>query len=91
MDNRPRPHRRARESAGAGVAMSANWTGPHESDLAADGVSLRGPVPPERWPYCLPGEHQTCCLLHRMYDPGRVSGFYCDCDASATDDDGTST
>lgn len=51
------------------------WTGPLESDLAPDGVTLLAPVPPERWPFCWPCEHESCCTLHR-------GGLFCDCDAS---------
>ena len=63
------------------------WTGPLDDDLKSDGVSLRGPVPPARWPYCLPEEHQRCCRLHAMHDANRRGGLYCDCAASADDDD----
>lgn len=65
-----------------------NWTGPGESDLNPDGVSLRGPVPPERWPFCVPSEHDRGCRLHRMFDQNRTGGLYCDCGASCADDDG---
>ena len=51
------------------------WTGPRETDLAADGVTLLRPVPPERWPFGEPDAHQDCCSLHA----GRL---YCDCEAS---------
>lgn len=56
------------------------WTGPRESDLKPDGT-LRHPVPPERWPFCRPEEHDRGCKLHS-------GGLYCDCGASAADDDG---
>ncbi len=62
------------------------WIGPLEGDLKPNGVSLRGPVPPERWPYGLPSAHEDCCSLHGMADPGRIGGLYCDCAASAADD-----
>lgn len=55
-----------------------NWTGPLETDLSTDGYSLLAPVPPERWPYALPSEHDEYCLLHS-------GGLYCDCCASAGD------
>lgn len=58
-----------------------NWVGPRESDLRADGVTLRHVVPPERWSFCLPDSHDRYCKLHS-------GGLYCDCGASATDDDG---
>lgn len=66
----------------AHVTWPAPWTGPREDDLKADGVSLRGPVPPERWPYGPPAAHESCCLLHRMGDASRQGGLYCDCAAS---------
>jgi hypothetical protein len=56
------------------------WTGPLESDLAPDGVSLRHTVPPERWPYGWPDAHEACCSLQR-------GGPYCDCLASDASDD----
>jgi hypothetical protein len=56
------------------------WRGPRDEDLKADGVSLRHLVPPERWPYGPPAEHQDCCLLHER-------GLYCDCAASAADEE----
>lgn len=56
----------------------SRWTGPRESDLAADGVTLVRPVPPERWPYARPEEHEKCCGL-------QDGGLFCDCDASAID------
>lgn len=57
----------------------SGWTGPDEADLKSDGVSLWKPVPPERWPYCLPDYHEICCLLHNQ-------GLYCDCKASDASD-----
>lgn len=57
------------------------WTGPRETDLDSDGVTLLRPVPPERWPFGPPEEHDRCCILHE-------GGLYCDCGASAADDDG---
>ena len=60
---------------------TVQWTGPREEDLAPDGVTLRHPVPPERWPWCLPEEHDRGCKLHR-------GGLFCDCGASCADDDG---
>lgn len=64
------------EAALAGV----RWTGPRPEDLRPDGYRLRAPVPPERWPYGPPSWHQACCRLH-------ARGLYCDCEASAADDD----
>lgn len=57
------------------------WTGPYEIDLAADRVSLRRRVPPERWPFGLPEAHEMCCTLW-------CGGLYCDCKASDASDDG---
>lgn len=57
-----------------------NWTGPLESDLEPNGYQLKAPVPPERWPFCLPFDHQDCCNLHS-------GGLFCDCSASAEDED----
>jgi hypothetical protein len=62
------------------------WTGPLENDLKPDGDALRGPVPPERWPYGPPSAHEDCCRLRRMGDSSRISVLYCDCAASAADD-----
>ena len=59
----------------------AKWTGPRETDLMSDGATLIRPVPPERWPFCLSTEHDRGCRLHS-------GGLYCDCGASAADDDG---
>ena len=56
------------------------WTGPLPSDLKDDGTTLRCQVPPERWPFCLPSDHDPCCLLHE-------GGLYCDCTASAEDEE----
>lgn len=56
------------------------WTGPRESDLAADRVSLLRPVPPDRWPYGPPDFHEACCILHE-------DGLFCDCKASDASDD----
>lgn len=68
-------------------APPPSWTGPREGDLKPDGVSLRGPVSPERWPYGPPSAHEASCQLHRMSDANRTGGLYCDCAASAADDD----
>lgn len=57
------------------------WTGPRPSDLQKDGTTLKHPVPPERWPFALPSEHDCGCRLHR-------GGLFCDCGASCADDDG---
>jgi hypothetical protein len=65
MTRKPRPS----------PAVRVGWTGPLRSDLAPNGTTLRHPVPPERWPFCLPDQHQTCCVLH-------AGGLFCDCDAS---------
>lgn len=54
------------------------WRGPRESDLRPDGVTLKHPVPAERWPYGEPEMHQVGCGLHR-------GGLFCDCLASAAD------
>lgn len=54
------------------------WTGPREDEIDAAG-NLREPVPPERWPYGPPDQHEKCCNLHS-------DGLYCDCAASAADD-----
>lgn len=59
--------------------FATRWTGPLASDLTP-GNTLREPVPPERWPYGPPDFHETCCILHRR-------GLFCDCKASAADDD----
>lgn len=56
------------------------WTGPLSSDLAADGSTLRAPVPPARWPYGPPDHHETCCRLHD-------GGLFCDCKASDASDE----
>lgn len=56
------------------------WTGPRESDLNSDGVTLRRSVPSERWPYGPPAVHEDHCRLRR------ADGAYCDCRASAADD-----
>jgi hypothetical protein len=63
-----------------------DWTGPHASDLKIDGLTLIGPVPVERWPHGPPDMHQDGCKLMRMYDKDRVGNLYCDCLASAADD-----
>ncbi len=63
-----------------------NWTGPLEGDLKSNGVSLSGPLPPERWPYGPPTAHEDSCRLRRMTDSECIDGFYCDCAASAADD-----
>lgn len=57
------------------------WTGPRETDLEPGGWKLIRPVPPERWPFGPPEEHDRCCNLHG-------GGLFCDCGASAADDDG---
>lgn len=58
-----------------------SWTGPRDSDLAPNGITLRHPVPPDRWPYGPPSFHEGCCKLHS-------GGLFCDCKASdASDDD----
>lgn len=55
------------------------WTGPLDSDLDSQVLStLKHPVPGDRWPYGPPGDHQDCCSLHG-------GGLFCDCAASATD------
>ncbi len=54
------------------------WTGPLETDLAADGTTLLHVVPPERWPWGRPEYHEDSCLLHE----GKL---YCDCLASSAE------
>lgn len=56
------------------------WTGPRESDLRPGGHELVAPAPPERWPYGPPSFHEAGCSLH-------ARGLFCDCAASAADDD----
>jgi hypothetical protein len=56
------------------------WTGPSADDLERNGVTLKAPVPPERWPYGPPGDHEGCCGL-------REGGLFCDCAASAEEED----
>lgn len=63
------------------LGAPSHWTGPRENELAADGVTLLVPVPPERWPFCHASEHDRGCTLHR-------GGLFCDCGASCADDDG---
>lgn len=64
--------------AAADLAESRRgWRGPRPSDLREDGVTLRHAVPAYRWPFCIPDQHEICCLLHTP------NGRYCDCDASA--------
>lgn len=57
-----------------------HWTGPEEGDREPDGVTLKRPVPGERWPYGPPEAHEDCCGLH-------AGGLFCDCQASAADED----
>lgn len=47
--------------------------------MSPDGTTLARAVPPERWPFCYPGDHQECCTLH-------AGGLFCDCTASDEDD-----
>jgi hypothetical protein len=56
------------------------WTGPRDADLTEGQTLLVHPVPPERWPYGPPEEHQAGCNLHR-------DGLFCDCVASSNEDD----
>lgn len=57
------------------------WTGPNPEDLVdGTGDILLKPVPPERWPYGPPSHHEDGCILH-------AAGLYCDCEASANDDE----
>jgi hypothetical protein len=58
------------------------WTGPRPSDLEPNGVTLRWSVPSERWPYGPPSAHENCCSLRPP-----TFGKFCDCKASAADDD----
>jgi hypothetical protein len=55
--------------------MNKPWTGPRDEEMTEGGTMLRHIVPPERWPYGPPGEHEDCCMLH-------LGGLYCDCLAS---------
>lgn len=63
----------------AGYVVMSHWTGPLDTDLEADGHTLKAPVPPERWPFCHPFDHDDCCNL-------RSGGLFCDCAASAADE-----
>ena len=63
--------------------LHGQWTGPRLGELDGDG-RLLVELPPERWPFCVPSEHQTGCLL-RMN--GAVAGNYCGCDASDASDE----
>lgn len=56
------------------------WTGPLPEDLMPDGSTLRHLVPPERWPFGPPEDHESACALADV-------GFFCDCKASAEDDE----
>lgn len=62
------------------LSQLLRWTGPNDEDFlnGKDG-SLRAPIPPERWPYGPPEEHEQGCSLH-------TGGLWCDCKASASDD-----
>jgi len=62
------------------ASFEQRWHGPLETDFknGLDG-ELIAPVPPDRWPYGPPDAHETCCKLFR-------DGLYCDCVASAADD-----
>lgn len=62
--------------------MRARWTGPLDSDLRADGTTLRESVPPERWPFGPPEAHEDCCVLH-------TGGLFCDCAASVAEEERT--
>ena len=54
----------------------SRWTGPLPQDWAPGAeYRLCAPVPPARWPFGPPSDHQECCSLHR-------SGLFCDCTAS---------
>ena len=55
------------------------WTGPLDGEIDAMGT-LREPLPPERWPYGPPEDHDACCGLHD-------GGLFCDCGASSEDDE----
>jgi hypothetical protein len=63
-----------------GPAPDFGWTGPLDGDLDQAGNILAPPLPRDRWPYCLPEEHDPGCFLHQ-------AGRFCDCSASATDPD----
>lgn len=58
------------------------WVGPRAGDIDMLGRLVRA-LPPERWPFCEPSEHESCCLL-RVRSTGFVApiGSFCDCDAS---------
>lgn len=61
-----------------------DWTGPNEDELTSDGSLVRR-VPAWRWPYGPPHAHEPSC---NMFSEGRLrGGLYCDCEASAADDD----
>ena len=60
---------------------STCWRGPQIGDHAGDGLTLLRRVPPERWPFGAPEQHQRVCCLF-------AGGLYCDCaagDASELD------
>lgn len=61
------------------TACRGHWVGPLQSDLLPDGT-LRHEVPPERWPYGSPDQHERACLLFQR------DGLYCDCRASDASD-----
>lgn len=57
------------------------WTGPDDDELEADGVTLKRPVPGERWPFGPRSAHEKSCNLHptTLRPEG---GLFCDCSAS---------
>ena len=59
---------------------TGRWTGPLNDDLEDDGSTLRHPVPPERWPFAEPSEHEAGCSLHH-------GGLFCDCRCSAEEEE----
>lgn len=58
------------------TAMRGAWTGPTLDDLDSDGMTLLRDVPPERWPFGKPADHELTCGLFR-------SALQCDCITSA--------
>lgn len=58
------------------------WAGPKPGDWADKlRTVLAAPVPPERWPWGPPDQHEDPCTLHR-------GGLFCDCAASDSGADG---
>lgn len=74
------------------IGDQVRWSGPYERDLAPDGSTLRWSVPAERWPFGPPSFHESGCNLfprgRRDSRGGQPGGLFCDCAASAADDEG---